>query len=226
MGGRVPEDGASREALEGGRSLFLGVAGGSGSGKTTIVERIVAGLAPHPVTLIRHDAYYRDYSELSAEERGQLNFDHPDSLETELLLLHLDQLRDGKPVEIPIYDFTTHSRTESTRTALPTPVVIVDGILVLAIPEIRERLDIRIFIDTDADIRFIRRLRRDLEERGRSVESVVRQYAGTVRPMHLQFVEPSKRHADVIVPVGGENHVAIDMVVSKLREVLEPHSRP
>lgn len=218
----MPGDGSGREGPKRGQPLFLGVAGGSGSGKSTIVERIVAGLAPHPVTLIRHDAYYRDSSELSAEERGQLNFDHPDSLETDLLLSHLDRLRDGESVEIPIYDFTTHSRTERTRTAAPTPVVIIDGILVLAHQGIRDRLDIKIFVDTDADIRFIRRLGRDLEERGRTLESVVRQYAATVRPMHLEFVEPSKRHADVIVPVGAENHVAIDMVVTKLRGVLEP----
>jgi uridine kinase len=217
-------DGSSREGPERGQPLFLGVAGGSGSGKSTIVERIVAGLAPHPVTLIRHDAYYRDYSELSAEDRARLNFDHPDSLETELLLGHLDRLRSGEPVEIPIYDFTTHSRTGQTRTAVPTPVVIVDGILVLAHPEVRKRLDIKIFVDADPDIRFIRRLGRDLEERGRTLDSVVRQYAATVRPMHLEFVEPSKRYADVIVPVGAENHVAIDMVVTKLREVLEPSS--
>lgn len=204
------------------RPLFAGVAGGSGSGKSTVVERIMQGLAPHPVTLIHHDSYYRDYSELTLEERAEINFDHPDALETELLVEHLDELREGSTVEVPIYDFTTHSRTAKTRPAAPTPVVIVDGILVLAERAIRERLDIRIFVDTDADIRFIRRLGRDIEHRGRTLESVVRQYTTTVRPMHLEFVEPSKRYADVIVPVGGENEVAIDMVVTKLREVLGP----
>lgn len=207
------------------RPLFVGVAGGSGSGKTTVVERIMQGLAPHPVTLIHHDAYYRDYSELTLEERARINFDHPDALETELLVEHLDALREGKAVEVPVYDFTTHARTERTRPAAPTPVVVVDGILVLAERPIRERLDIRIFVDTDADIRFIRRLQRDIEHRGRTVESVVEQYRETVRPMHLEFVEPSKRYADVIVPVGGENEVAIDMVVTKLREVLGPVAR-
>lgn len=202
------------------RPLFVGVAGGSGSGKTTVVERIMQGLAPHPVTLIHHDSYYRDYSELTLEERARINFDHPDALETELLVEHLDALRRGETVEVPVYDFTTHERTSRTRPAAPTPVVIVDGILVLAERPIRERLDIRIFVDTDPDVRFIRRLQRDLAERGRTLESVVEQYQETVRPMHLEFVEPSKRYADVIVPVGGSNEVAIDMVVTKLREVL------
>ncbi len=206
------------------RSLFVGVAGGSGSGKTTVVERIMQGLAPHPVSLIHHDSYYRDYSELTLEERSRINFDHPDALETELLVRHMDDLREGRTVEVPVYDFTTHERTERTRPAAPTPVVIVDGILVLAERAIRERLDIRIFVDTDPDIRFIRRLQRDIEHRGRTLESVIEQYRGTVRPMHLEFVEPSKRYADVIVPVGGSNEVAIDMVVSKLREVLGSRS--
>lgn len=202
------------------RPLFVGVAGGSGSGKTTVVERIMSGLAPRAVTLIHHDAYYFDYGHLDVEERAAVNFDHPASLETELLTRHLDALSTGETVELPLYDFKTHTRTSQTETAAPTPVVIVDGILVLADREIRRRLDIKIFVDTDADVRFIRRLGRDIHERGRSLESVVKQYEKTVRPMHLEFVEPSKRYADIIVPVGGENDVAIDMVVTKLREVL------
>ncbi len=205
-----------------GKVLFVGVAGGSGSGKTTVVERIMSGLAPHAVTLIHHDSYYFDYGHLSLEERAQVNFDHPASLETTLLVEHLDGLARGETVELPLYDFKTHTRSEESQTAMPTPVVIVDGILVLADREIRSRLDIKIFVDTDADIRFIRRLERDIQQRGRSLESVVKQYTKTVRPMHLDFVEPSKRYADVIVPVGGENDVAIDMVVTKLREVLDP----
>lgn len=204
--------------------LFVGVAGGSGSGKTTVVERIMGGLAPNPVTLIHHDAYYHDYGHLTLEERAAINFDHPDSLETSLLIEHLDDLSCGRTVELPLYDFRTHTRVERTRAASPTPVVIVDGILILADHEIRRRLDIKIFVDTDPDIRFIRRLQRDLEHRGRTLDSVVRQYLRTVRPMHLDFVEPSRRYADVIVPVGGENDVAIDMVVTKLREVLTPSS--
>jgi uridine kinase len=203
-----------------GRPFFVGVAGGSGSGKTTVVSRIMQALAPRTITLIHHDAYYRDYSDRSLEERARINFDHPDSLETELFIEHLDRLRAGEIVEVPIYDFTTHSREIETSPAVPTPVVIVDGILILAEPEIRRRLDVRIFVDADADVRFIRRLMRDIEHRGRTLESVVRQYHETVRPMHLEFVEPSKRYADVIVPIGGENEVAIDMVVTMLEEVL------
>jgi len=217
------EAAGDRAGEAGDRPLFVGVAGGSGSGKTTVVERIMSGLAPRPVTLIHHDAYYFDYRHLSVEERAHVNFDHPASLETDLLVRHLDELAAGRSVELPLYDFTTHTRTDEIEAAIPTPVVIVDGILVLADREIRRRLDIKIFVDTDADIRFIRRLARDMEQRGRSLESVVGQYKKTVRPMHLDFVEPSKRYADVIVPIGGENDVAIDMVVTKLREVL---SRP
>lgn len=214
------EGGTGRAAGE--RPYFVGVAGGSGSGKTTVVERIVQGLEPRPVTLIHHDAYYRDFSACTLEERGRINFDHPDALETELLIDHLDRLRHGREVEVPVYDFTTHARTGRTWSAAPTPVVIVDGILVLAEREIRRRLDLRVFVDTDPDIRFIRRLARDLESRGRTLESVIRQYTETVRPMHLEFVEPSKRYADLIVPVGGENEVAIDMLVTKLRQILGP----
>ena len=213
-----------RPARPEGRPLFVGVAGGTGSGKTTVVERIMGGLAPNPVTLIHHDAYYHDYGHLRLEERAGINFDHPDSLETSLLIEHLDALACGRPVELPLYDFKTHTRVARTQPASPTPVVIVDGILIIADHEIRRRLDIKIFVDTDADIRFIRRLQRDIEHRGRTLDSVVRQYLRTVRPMHLDFVEPSKRYADVIVPVGGENDVAIDMVVTKLREVLAPAS--
>ncbi|MDX1393559.1 MAG: uridine kinase [Gemmatimonadota bacterium] len=205
-----------------GQPLFVGVAGGSGSGKTTVVERIMSGLAPSQVTLIHHDTYYFDYGHLSLDERAAVNFDHPDSLETTLLVEHLDALARGQTVDLPEYDFTTHTRRTHTRAAAPTPVIIVDGILVLADRDVRDRLDIKIFVDTDADIRFIRRLERDMEHRGRTLASVVSQYQKTVRPMHLKFVEPSKRYADVIVPVGGENEVAIDMVVTKLREVLAP----
>ena len=214
------EAAGDRASEAGDRPLFVGVAGGSGSGKTTVVERIMSGLAPRPVTLIHHDAYYFDYGHLTVEERAQVNFDHPASLETDLLVRHIDDLAASRTVELPLYDFKTHTRTDETERATPTPVVIVDGILVLADREIRRRLDIKIFVDTDADIRFIRRMGRDMEHRGRTLESVVNQYTKTVRPMHLEFVEPSKRYADVIVPVGGENDVAIDMVVTKLREVL------
>ncbi len=201
------------------RPLLVGIAGGSGSGKSTVAERIAEALAPEPVARIHHDAYYRDFGHLPADERGRINFDHPDALETELLVEHLDALIAGTPVETPIYNFTDHTRTQTTLTVSPTRVVIVDGILVLAEPELRRRLDARVFVDTDADIRLLRRLNRDLSERGRSLDSVIRQYEETVRPMHLEFVEPSKRYADIIVPRGGENQVAIQMVSAHLRRL-------
>ena len=203
--------------MPGSRPLILGVAGGSGSGKTTVVSRIIRAMEPVPVSLLHHDSYYRDHPDLSDQERARLNYDHPDVLETPLLADHLRELLAGQAVEEPVYDFTTHSRTDETRRIDPNPVVIVDGILILAEPELRELMDIRVFVETDSDLRFIRRLLRDTQERGRSVDSVIRQYQETVRPMHLEFVEPSRRHADVIVPFGRENRVAISMLVARLR---------
>jgi len=199
---------------------LIGVAGGSGSGKTTVVTELVQSVAPESVALIHHDAYYRDFSNLSVEDREKINFDHPDALETDLLVRHLQELADGRPVDVPVYDFTTHTRTGEVRRVEPTRVVIVDGILVLADPDLRRMLDMKVYVDADPDIRFIRRLERDLMERGRTLESVIRQYTTTVRPMHLEFVEPSKRYADIIVPVGGHNRVAVDMLVATLRELL------
>lgn len=208
--------------MPGSRPLILGVAGGSGSGKTTVVSQIIRAMEPVPVSLLHHDSYYRDHPDLSDEERACLNYDHPDVLETPLLAEHLRELLAGRAVEEPVYDFTTHSRTDETRRIELNPVVIVDGILILAEPELRELMDIRVFVETDSDLRFIRRLLRDTQERGRSVDSVIRQYQETVRPMHLEFVEPSRRHADVIVPFGRENQVAISMLVARLRaEVFE-----
>ncbi len=208
--------------MPGSRPLILGVAGGSGSGKTTVVSQIIRAMEPVPVSLLHHDSYYRDHSDLSDQDRGRLNYDHPDVLETPLLAGHLRELLAGQAVEEPVYDFTTHSRTDETRRIEPNPVVIVDGILILAEPDLRELMDIRVYVETDSDLRFIRRLLRDTQERGRSVESVIRQYQETVRPMHLEFVEPSRRHADVIVPFGRENRVAISMLVAHLRaEVFE-----
>lgn len=201
--------------------ILLGVAGGSGSGKTTVVEEIVRGLAPAPVSVIHHDAYYRDLGHLSPRERARVNFDHPDALETPLLVEHLTRLRRGEAVDIPVYDFATHTRREETERVEAAGVVIVDGILVLADRRLREVLDIKVYVQTDADIRFIRRLRRDLRDRGRSLESVVEQYLKTVRPMHLAFVEGSRAHADIIIPEGGRNQVAIDLLVSRLRVTTE-----
>ena len=199
--------------------ILIGVAGGSGSGKTTVVEEILRSLRPFPVSVIHHDAYYRDLAPRPFEERAEVNFDHPDALETELLVEHLTSLRAGRSVEVPIYDFSTHTRTDRVQVVEATGVIIVDGILVLAEARLRDLLDIKVFVDTDSDIRFIRRLRRDMRERGRSLESVVEQYLKTVRPMHLAFVEGSRAHADIIIPEGGRNQVAIDLLVSRLRMV-------
>ncbi len=202
------------------RPIVIGVAGGTGSGKTTVARQILDRVGAEHIAYIPHDAYYRDLSHLPLEERVRVNFDHPDSLETELLIEHLKALRSGRPVEIPIYDFTTHTRTTQTRHVEPASVVLVEGILVFAEPRLREMFDVKLYVDTDADVRFIRRLRRDIEERGRSVESVCEQYLATVRPMHLEFVEPSKRYADVIIPEGGFNEVAIEMVAARIRGML------
>ncbi|MEQ9570085.1 MAG: uridine kinase [Longimicrobiales bacterium] len=200
--------------------LVIGVAGGSGSGKSTVVREIVAGVSPEAVSQVHHDAYYRDFDHLTEDERARINFDHPDALETELLVRHVDALRAGVPIEMPVYDFRTHTRREETIPVHPTRIVLVDGILVLAEPELRERMDVRVYVDTDPDVRLIRRLRRDVAERGRSVESVLTQYETTVRPMHRDFVEPSKRWADIIIPEGGHNKVAVDMLATKMASIL------
>jgi uridine kinase len=205
---------------EGMRMIIVGIAGGTGSGKTTVAKRIAQALPAAAVTTIEHDAYYRDRSELSDDERSQLNYDHPESLQTELLVEHIDRLRAGEAVSVPIYDFKQHKRAEESRRVQPTPIVIVEGILVFVDPRLRERLDMKLFVDTDSDIRIFRRIRRDMEHRGRSFESVREQYYRTVRPMHLEFVEPSKRTADLIIPEGGNNAVAIDLIITKLKSVL------
>ncbi|RLC61741.1 MAG: uridine kinase [Chloroflexi bacterium] len=202
------------------RPIVIGVAGGTGSGKTTVANQILRRVGAEHVAYIPHDAYYRDLSHLPPCQRAQVNFDHPDSLETELLIEHLKELRAGRAVEIPIYDFTTHTRMPETRRVEPAPVILVEGILVFAESQLRELFDVKLYVDTDADVRFIRRLRRDIEERGRTVDSVCEQYLSTVRPMHLEFVEPSKRYADVIIPEGGFNNVAIEMVAARIRGLL------
>ena len=202
------------------RPIIVGVAGGSGSGKTTVAERVLERVETGRVACIQHDAYYRDLSHLSLEERARVNFDHPDALETELLIKHLKELRSGHPVEIPIYDFTNHIRTQQTRRVEPARVILVEGILIFVEPQLRALFDAKLYVDADADVRFIRRLRRDIKERGRSVESVCSQYLSTVRLMHLEFVEPSKRYADVIIPEGGFNEVAIEMVAARIRGLL------
>lgn len=200
--------------------LVIGIAGGSGSGKTTVAQEILNRVGPSRIAYLPHDAYYRDLSGLPPVQRAEVNFDHPHSLENELLIQHVRQLRDYQPVELPVYDFSIHTRTEKTIIIKPQPVIMVEGILIYTEPELRKLFDIRIFVDTDSDLRFIRRLQRDLTERGRTTESVIHQYLKTVRPMHLEFVEPSKRYADVIIPEGGFNTAALDMVVARIEEML------
>jgi uridine kinase len=200
--------------------VVIGIAGGSGSGKTTVLNHILREFGPDPIAILDHDAYYRDLSHLSPEKRARFNFDHPDALETELMREHLDQLIEGESIEKPVYDFTTHTRREGTETVEPRPVIIIEGILVLAESLLEEQMDIKIYVDAADDIRLMRRIRRDMEERGRSIEGILRQYERTVRPMHLEFVEPSKREADLIIPRGGHNHVAIQMVMSRIQELL------
>lgn len=203
------------------KPITIGVAGGTGSGKTTIALKILERVGFDRAAYLPHDAYYRDAGHLPPAERARLNFDHPDSLDNDLLILHLRQLQGGKAVEIPVYDFKTHTRLTETRHVDPQPVIMVEGILIFADKRLRDLMDMKIYVDTDADLRFIRRLKRDIEERGRSPESVINQYLNTVRPMHLEFVEPSKRYADVIIPEGGHNQVAIDMVAARLRALVE-----
>ncbi len=204
--------------------VVIGVAGGTGSGKTTVAGVILDRVGAHRITLLPQDAYYRDLSHLPPAERAQMNFDHPDALEMDLMVEHLQMLRGWKPIEMPVYDFTTHTRRPETKHVEPNPVILVEGILVLADARLRELMDVKLYVDTDADVRFIRRLKRDIEERGRTMESVIHQYLTTVRPMHLEFVEPTKRYADVIIPEGGFNQVAMDMVVARLGELLQGES--
>jgi uridine kinase len=200
-------------------SFVIGVAGGSGSGKTTVVRRIVDSLGPEHVTLLDHDRYYRDRNDLRLEERAALNYDHPDSLETDLLVSHVRALKAGRAVEVPRYDFTRHARLTETDMFHPRRALIVEGILIFTDAALRDLMDIKVFVDTDSDTRFIRRLQRDVAERGRTMESVIDQYQSTVKPMHLEFVEPSKRYADVIIPLGGHNTVAVDLLLTMLRSV-------
>jgi len=203
-----------------GKHIVIGVAGGSGSGKTTVSEAILDRVGRERIAYLQHDSYYKDRSHLPPEERANANFDHPDALESELLARHLSDLKSGRAVEVPVYDFTTHTRKEETLRVEPRKVILVEGILIFAEKILRDLMDVKVFVDTDADIRFIRRLQRDLTERGRTVQSVIRQYMETVRPMHLEFVEPSKRYADVIVPEGGFNLTAIDMIVARIKDMM------
>jgi uridine kinase len=210
----APADMATRRS-----PLVIGVAGGSGSGKTTVVRRIVDSLGDSEVTVLEHDRYYRDRNDLRLEERAALNYDHPDSLETDLLVAHIHALRQGHTVQAPVYDFARHARQPSTETVEPRRAIIIEGILIYTDAALRKLMDVKVFVDTDDDTRFIRRLQRDISERGRTVQSVIEQYLGTVKPMHLEFVEPSKRYADIIVPRGGHNAVATEMLLTLIRSL-------
>ena len=201
--------------------LVIGIAGGSGSGKTTVAQEILNRVGPDRIAYIQHDSYYKDITGLPPAQRAEVNFDHPHSLETELLIKHIEALRDGEAVEVPIYDFSKDSRTAETFKIAPRRVIIVEGILIFTEPELRKLFDVKIFVDTDSDLRLIRRLQRDITERGRTTESVIKQYMGTGIPMHLEFLEPSKRYADVIIPQGGFNAAALDMVVARIEALLK-----
>ncbi|HET6861449.1 MAG TPA: uridine kinase [Pyrinomonadaceae bacterium] len=200
--------------------MIIGICGGTGSGKTTVANRILESVSAEQVVFIQQDSYYRNLKDLPLDYRQLANFDHPDALDNDLLVNHVRKLKAGEPIDLPLYDFRTNNRVSEVRPVEPRPIVIVEGILIFAEPRLLEQMDIKVFVDTPDDIRFIRRLRRDVAERGRTVESVIEQYLATVRPMHMQFVEPSKRHADVIIPEGGHNLVSIDLLSGKIRERL------
>lgn len=200
--------------------IVIGIAGGTGSGKTTVAHVILEKVGEEKIAFLPHDAYYKDLATISLAERAKFNFDHPDSLDTPLMIEHISTLKTWQPIELPIYNFKTHTRTTQSVPVEPQAVIIVEGILIFAEPELRKTFDVKIFVDTDADIRFIRRLDRDINERGRNTQSVIKQYLDTVRPMHLKFVEPSKRYADVIIPEGGHNTVALDMVIARIESLL------
>jgi len=202
------------------KGILIGIAGASGSGKTLVSNTIINRLGSDKVVMLQEDSYYRDLSDIPFDERTGRNFDHPDAFDHLLLVEHLKDLLEGKSISHPIYDYSTHSRTKETRTVGPHSVIILEGILILNEPKLRELMDIKVYIDTDLDICFIRRLKRDIEERARTVDSVIRQYNETVRPMYLQFIEPNKRHADIIIPRGGKNLVAIDILTTKIKSLL------
>ena len=200
--------------------VTIGIAGGTGSGKTTVSNAIIDALGRDKIAYLAHDSYYKDLRGLPREQRQRVNFDHPNSLDTELMIAHIQQLQRWESIELPMYDFRLHERMTETERVGAKPVILVEGILILAVPALRDQFDIKLFVDTDADVRLVRRLQRDMSERGRTVESVLNQYLKTVRPMHLEFVEPSKRYADVIIPEGGHNTIAIDMIVDRVRSMM------
>lgn len=201
------------------RPILIGIAGGTGSGKSTVASEIYKCIPDESIAIIEQDSYYNDQSHLTFEERVKTNYDHPNAFDTKLLMQHLSDLTEGKAIEKPIYDFEKHNRKKETIRVESKDIIILEGIMILAEQELRDMLDIKIFVDTDADLRIIRRIQRDIEERGRTIDSVINQYVNVVRPMHLQFVEPNKRYADIIIPEGGYNKVAIDIVIARVREI-------
>jgi uridine kinase len=206
--------------------MIIGISGGTGSGKTTVAQKIIRSVGAENVIYLQQDAYYRNLGDMPIELRHKINFDHPNSLDNDLMMNHIEALRAGESIEQPIYDYATHSRKPETLRVESRPVIIVEGILVLVDSQMRQLMDLKIFVDCDADIRFIRRLDRDVHERSRSVESIISQYTTTVRPMHLQFVEPSKRYADIIIPEGGHNEVGIDLITGKIKSILARSGDP
>ncbi|TJX16309.1 uridine kinase [Tissierella creatinini] len=201
--------------------ILIGIAGGTGSGKSTVTKEIFREIKEDKITIIEQDSYYKEQSDISFEDRVKTNYDHPDAFDNELLKKHLSDLLDGKSIEKPIYDFENHNRKSETLTVEPKDIIILEGILIFFEKEIRDLLDIKIFVDTDSDVRVIRRILRDIKDRGRTLDSVIFQYMSTVRPAHLQFIEPTKRYADIIIPEGGHNKVAIDLIVTKINEIIK-----
>ena len=199
------------------KTIVIGIAGGTGSGKTTLANRLFDAFGKSEISMLNHDAYYKRHDDLPFEERCKLNYDHPDSFDTDLMVEHLRQLKAGHPVDMPVYDYTRHTRSDKTVRVNPAPVILVEGILIFASPELCDEMDLKVYVDTDADVRILRRILRDVRDRGRTLDSVVTQYLTTVKPMHEQFVEPSKRNADIIIPEGGYNQVALEMVVERVR---------
>jgi uridine kinase len=207
------------------RPYIIGVAGGTGSGKSTTARNVLEAVGLERVVHLQHDSYYFDLHDMPPSMRSKVNYDHPDSYDTELMMQHIQQLADGQAIAKPIYDFATHSRLEKTELVEPRPVILIEGILVFAEARLRDLMDIKVFVDTDPDIRIIRRIVRDIKERGRSIDSIVEQYLNTVRPMHMEFVEPSKRFADIVIPEGGNNQVALDMLITKIRSIYPDYAR-
>lgn len=201
-------------------SIIIGIAGGTGSGKSTLANRLVENFGKDEISIIRHDNYYRSQNHISYDERVSVNYDHPNAFESELLCKHIHELKQGKSVHVPIYDFTKHTRSEETIVIHPAPVIIIEGILIFSEPKLCDMMNIKVFVDTDADVRVLRRINRDVRKRGRTLESVISQYLATVKPMHEQFVEPSKRKADIIIPEGGKNMVALEMLVQRIKSIL------